>query len=213
MEQVTIIGNGHMARSIAVRMIAGRHSVQILGRNTEKTRTLVEVLGAGARGGEEGASIDGDIVFLAVPLEEAKKTVSTYSESLAGKVVVDISNPVDWATFDRLVIPEGSSAAESIALLASQDTSVVKAFNTCLAGPLEAGHVAGIPLDVFIAGDSEQAKAKVSALVANSGLRPIDVGPLRRARELESIMLLVMGLQGNPEHKNFNWDTSLKILP
>lgn len=53
--------------------------------------------------------------------------VSNYGESLVGKIVVDISNPVDWATFDRLVIPVDSSAAESIALLASPDTSVVKA--------------------------------------------------------------------------------------
>jgi predicted dinucleotide-binding enzyme len=73
--------------------------------------------------------------------------------------------------------------------------------------------VAGLPLDVFIAGDSEQAKVKVSAVVAASGLRPIDVGPLRRARELEAMMLLVMGLQASPNQDNFNWDTSLKLLP
>ncbi|MFJ6416061.1 NADPH-dependent F420 reductase [Paeniglutamicibacter sp. NPDC091659] len=213
MEQITIIGNGHMARSIAVRMIKGRHSVLILGRNEGKTRDLVEFLGAGAHGGSEGSSLEGDLVFLAVPFEEGKKAVSAYGDALAGKVVVDISNPVDLASFDRLLVPEGTSAAESIALLAGPTTSVVKAFNTCLAKPLEAGSVAGLPLDVFIAGDSENAKAKVSAVVANSGLRPIDVGPLRRARQLEAMMLLVMGLQVNPEHENFNWDTSLKILP
>ncbi|MDD0857778.1 hypothetical protein NHF46_08490 [Arthrobacter alpinus] len=50
-------------------------------------------------------------------------------------------------------------------------------------------------------------------MVAASGLRPIDVGPLRRARELEAMMLLIMGLQVSPEHNNFNWDTSLNLLP
>lgn len=150
---------------------------------------------------------------MAVPFLEGKKTVSTYGESLAGKVIVDISNPVDMATFDHLLTPAGTSAAESIALLAPPSSNVVKAFNTCFAKSLEVGQVAGVPLDVFIAGDSEAAKAKVSAVAAASGLRVIDVGPLRRARELESMMLLVMGLQANPEHVGFNWDTSLKILP
>lgn len=213
MDHVTIIGNGHMARAIAVRMLRARHSVQIIGRNSEKTQALVEFLGAGARGDEEGTPVEGNIVFLAVPFLEGKKTVSTYGESLAGKVIVDISNPVDMATFDHLLTPAGTSAAESIALLAPPSSNVVKAFNTCFAKSLEVGQVAGEPLDVFIAGDSEAAKAKVSAVAAASGLRVIDVGPLRRARELESMMLLVMGLQANPEHVGFNWDTSLKILP
>lgn len=213
MEQITIIGSGNMARAIAVRMLKARRSVQILGRNGEKTRELVEFLGAGAQGGGEGAVIEGGIIFLATPFAEAKKSVLFYGEALAGRVIVDISNPVDLATFDQLLTPAGTSAAEQIALHASPEAFVVKAFNTCLAKPLEAGAVAGIPLDVFIAGDSEQAKAKVSAVVAASGLRPIDVGPLRRARELESIMLLVMGLQVNPAHDSFNWNTSLNLLP
>lgn len=136
-----------------------------------------------------------------------------YGEALAGKVVVDISNPVDLATFDQLLTPAGTSAAEEIVRHTSAEAFVVKAFNTCFAKPLESGSVSGIPLDVFIAGDSEEAKVKVSAVVAASGLRPIDVGPLRRARELEAMMLLIMGLQVSPEHKNFNWDTSLNLLP
>lgn len=213
MQQITIIGSGNMARALAVRVLQARHSVQILGRNGEKTRELVEFLGAGAQGGIEGAPIEGGIVFLAVPYEEAKKAVVFYGEALASKVVVDISNPVNLATFDNLSTPAGTSAAEEIALHASPDAFVVKAFNTCFAGPLEAGSVSGKPLDVFIAGDAEQAKVKVSAVVAASGMRPIDVGPLRRARELEAMMLLIMGLQVSPEHENFNWDTSLNLLP
>ena len=213
MSQITIIGNGNMARAIGVRMIQARHSVQILGRDGEKTRELVEDLGAGASGGGEEALVEGGIVFLAVPYEEAKNVVILYGETLAGKVVVDISNPVDLATFDGMRTPAGSSAAEQVALHASKDALVVKAFNTCFAGTLEAGQVAGQPLDVFIAGDSQEAKLKVSAVVAASGLRPIDVGPLRRARELEAMMLMFMGLQVNPRHENFNWDTAVKLLP
>ncbi|MDD0857779.1 NAD(P)-binding domain-containing protein [Arthrobacter alpinus] len=100
-------------------MLKARHSVQILGRNGEKTRELVEILGAGAQGGGEGAVIEGGIVFLAVPFAEAKKSLLFYGETLAGRVIVDISNPVDLATFDSLVTPAGTSAAEEIALHAS----------------------------------------------------------------------------------------------
>lgn len=201
-----------MARGIALRMLQARQPVQIVGRNKIQTDELVEALGAGATGAAEDAQVEGSIVFLAVPFAEAKKVVARSAESFKGKVLVDISNPVDPATFDRLTVAPGSSAAEEIAALAP-DAEVVKAFNTCFASTLEKGTVAGVPLDVFLAGDSETAKRKVSALVAGSGLRPIDVGPLRRARELEAIMLLIMGLQVNPEHRTFNWDTALKLLP
>lgn len=120
---------------------------------------------------------------------------------------------MDPAGFDRLTVPSGTSCAEEVAELLPDGAPVVKAFNTCFAGPLEEGSVASVPLDVFIAGDSEEAKARISAVVAASGLRPIDAGPLRRARELEAFMLLVMGLQVNPEHPRFNWNTALKIIP
>lgn len=213
MSQITIVGNGHMARAIGKRMIIARHSVQILGRDGEKTRELVEYLGAGATGGAAEAAIEGGLVFLAVSYEEATKAVLFHGERLAGKVVVDISNPVNLGTFDSLRTPTGTSAAEQVELHASKDALIVKAFNTCFASTLEAGEVAGLPLDVFIAGDSEVAKTKVSAVAAASGLRPIDVGPLRRARELEAMMLLFMGLQVSPEHENFNWNTAVKLLP
>ncbi|HAG60622.1 MAG TPA: NADP oxidoreductase, partial [Arthrobacter bacterium] len=108
---------------------------------------------------------------------------------------------------------EETSIAQEVAKVAPASASVVKAFNTTFPATLEAGKVSGQHLDVFIAGDSEQAKEKVSAVTAAAGLRPIDVGPLRRSRELEAIMLVVMGLQVSPEHEHFNWDTALRIFP
>lgn len=213
MPEITILGSGHMARAIGVRMIHARKSVQIIGRNTIQAQALVEFLGAGATAASDRAAIEGGIVILAVLHAQALEVLNSYSAQLSGKVVVHISNVVDVASFDRLTVPYGTSAAEEAAALLPEDAQLVKAFNTCFAGPLEKGAVASEPLDVFIAGDSEDAKVQVSAVVAASGLRPIDAGPLRRARELEAFMILVMGLQVNPAHSHFNWDTSLKILP
>lgn len=213
MSTVTIVGSGRMARGIAVRMLHARCQVRILGRNGEQTRTLVEELGPGAQGGYPGEPIDGHVVVLAIPYADIRELVLEYGPGLDGKIVVDISNPVDVAGFDRLLTPAGTSSAEQTAELLGGRADVVKAFNTVFSGTLQEGRVAGQPLDVFLAGDSEEAKAVVSRLVAGSGLRPVDAGPLRRSRELEAMMLLVMGLQVGDAHPHFNWDTALKILP
>lgn len=211
--QITIVGSGRMARGLAQAAIRAGRAVQILARNGSQLRDLVESLGAGASGGAIGAPIEGGLVFLAVPYREIRSVVLELGDGIEGRVLVDIANPVDVASFDRLLTPAGTSSAEELAQMVKGRAEVVKAFNTVFPGPLEAGSVAGEHLDVFIAGDSEAAKEKVSALAAHSKMRPIDVGPLRRARELEAFMLLVFGLQVSPAHEKFNWDTSLRILP
>ncbi|BCT76396.1 NADP oxidoreductase [Sinomonas cyclohexanicum] len=211
--QVTIIGSGHMARALAQTALKADRAVQILGRNGSQTRDLVESLGPGASGGVVGAAVEGGIVVLAVPYGEARKAIQELGDAIDGRVIVDITNTVDVSTFDRLLTPAGTSSAEQIAEAVGGRADVVKAFNTVFAGPLGAGSVDGQHLDIFIAGDSEAAKEKVSALVARAQMRPIDVGPLRRARELEAIMLPIFALQVSPAHENFNWDISLRILP
>jgi predicted dinucleotide-binding enzyme len=213
MTNISILGSGHMARALATAMLRGNNPVQILGRDGSKTRDLVESLGPGATGGVTGAAITGAIVFLAIPHKEVHNAILEIGDSLDGRVVVDISNTVDVRNFDRLTTEPGMSAAEETARLLNGRADVVKAFNTTFPTTLETGKVGGQHLDVFIAGDSEQAKEKVSAVAAAAGLRPIDVGPLRRSRELEAFMLVVMGLQVSPEHEHFNWDTALRIFP
>ena len=110
-------------------------------------------------------------------------------DRLAGKVVVDISNPLNQ-TYDGLATAPGTSAAEEVAQSAPAGTRVVKAFNTTFSGTLVEGQVAGQPLDVLIAGDDQEAKERVAQLVRDGGLRAIDVGPLERARQLEELGFL-----------------------
>ncbi|MET1155023.1 hypothetical protein [Arthrobacter sp.] len=118
-------------------------------------------------------------MILAVPHEATREVVLEYGDGLDGKVIEDISDPVDYTTMDRLTTSPASSAAEETASMVEGRAEVAKAFNTTFAKALIPGTVAGQPLDVFIAGDSEAAKEKVSAAVARSGMRPIDVGALR----------------------------------
>ncbi|WP_448631547.1 NADPH-dependent F420 reductase [Cellulomonas soli] len=116
------------------------------------------------------------------------------ARELAGKVVVDITNPLDFATFDSLVVPAGSSAAAQIAA-ALPDSHVLKAFNTTFAGTLTSGSVSGaVPTTVLIAGDDTDAKATLAAAIEAGGLRALDAGALSRAHELEAVGFLQLTL-------------------
>jgi NADPH-dependent F420 reductase len=196
--RISIIGTGNMARGLGTRALAGGHEVTIRGKDEEHTSSAVSELRSSGDGSVSGAGdgdpVDGDVVILAVYYDDAREVVERDADQLAGKTVVDITNPVN-ESFDALVVPPESSASEQLAQLAPE-ARFVKAFNTNFANTLRTGEVAGEPLDVLIAGDDEDAKASVSKLAADGGLRPIDAGPLSRARELEALGLLHMSIQG-----------------
>jgi 8-hydroxy-5-deazaflavin:NADPH oxidoreductase len=187
---ITIIGTGGMARGIATRALAGGHDVTLLGHEQSKAETLAQELPGAVHAGD--API-GDVVVLAIPYGAIDDVLGRYGDQLAGKVVVDITNPVDFSSFTPLDIEAGSAAAE-IAQKAPE-AKVVKAWNTTFAGSLVDGEVAGQPLDVFVASDDDDAKATVSRLVEDGGSRGVDAGPLARAHELESLGYLHMALQ------------------
>ena len=207
MSSISIIGTGNMARGIATRAVAGGNDVQILSRDSARAASLADEVGK-ASSGELGDPITGDIVILALYYDVAKSVIEQYGNTLDGKVVVDISNPVDTATFAGLVVPADSSAAQEIARLVPS-AAVVKAFNTTFAGTLAVGEVEGQPLDVLIAGDDDAAKRAVSELVESAGLRPLDVGDLSKARWLEGIGFLHIGLQLS---RGTNFATAVKLI-
>lgn len=211
MTDITIIGSGNMARAIGTRALAAGRSLQILSRSPEHAAKLAAELGADTTSGGLGDIPEGDIVVLALYFGPAKEVATHYGDTLSGKTVVDISNPTDPDTFDSLTVEPGSSAAEELAALLP-GAEVVKAFNTTFAAPLTAGATGGMPLDVFIASDSEDAANAVASFAAAAGLRPLRVGGMKHARELEGFQLLVMALQANPAYGDFNWATGLKII-
>lgn len=214
--KITIIGAGNMARGIATRALSGGHAVTLTAKDQAKAVELAEQLGASAVGAAsvttaegESAVADAEIVVLAVPYAAAKEIVAGYGAQLGGKIVIDISNPVN-ASFDGLTVEPGTSAAEEIAKLAAPGARIVKAFNTTFAGTLVAGQVDGIPLDVFIAGDDDGARKQVAALVESGGLNPVDVGTLSNARGLEGFQLLHMALQLSGV--GHGWMSTIKIV-
>ncbi|WP_304452257.1 NADPH-dependent F420 reductase [Nocardiopsis sp. YSL2] len=210
---VTIVGAGNMARGIATRALAGGHQVRLVDRTAAKAENLAMELsddtGGTATGGsslDEGAT-GAAVVVLAVPYPAGREVIQQLPQT--HPVVVDISNPVDFTTFDSLVVPPGVSAAEEIAA-ENPGARLVKAFNTTFASTLVAGEVDGRPLDVFLASDDDGAKETVAKLVRDGGLRPLDAGALRRARELEAFQFLVMTMQ---DRLGLGWSSAVKILP
>lgn len=198
-----------MAAAIGGLSVKAGHTVEVISRDTVKARALAEQIGQGATTGAFRAVPAGDIVILAVPYLAVLDVVKQYSEALAGKILVDITNPVatDYTSF---VTPDDSSGAQEIASVAPADAQVVKAFNTLFSHVLAAGPTEGHPLDVFIAGDNGQAKTRVSAFIESLGLRPMDTGPLFMARTLEHACLLSLGLiTHSVKHSKFSIGVSL----
>jgi len=211
---VTIIGAGNMGRGIGTRAVAGGHSVTFVDTKPETAEKVAEDVKASARNGAQVSSAKlgeaelGDVVVLAVQYGENIELAKQLGTKLAGKVVVDIANPLN-VSYDGLATQPDSSSAEDVAKATVPGAKVVKAFNTTFAGTLLEGQVAGRPLDVFVAGDDEAAKSKIEQLVKDGGMRPIDVGPLSHARQIEGIQFLHITLQGS---LGTNWGSAIKIL-
>ena len=211
---VTIIGSGNMGRGIGTRAVAGGHSVTFVDANPEVAEKTAADVKASVRNGAKvstaslGEAELGDVVVLAVWYGTNVEIAKQLGTKLAGKVVVDIANPLN-STYDGLATTPDSSSAEDLAKAIASGAKVVKAFNTTYAGTLLAGQVAGQPLDVFIAGDDADAKAKVAQIVTDGGMRAVDTGPLSRARQIEGMQLLHIVTQGT---LGTNWGSALKIV-
>jgi 8-hydroxy-5-deazaflavin:NADPH oxidoreductase len=192
---ITIIGTGNMARGVGSRALAGGHNLTVVGKDSESAEAVAADIGGdgSVKTAVTGEPLEGDVVVLAVYYPDARAAVEQHADQLAGKIVVDITNPVD-ESLDGLVVPADGSATQELASLAPS-ARFVKAFNTTFAGTLTAGEVSGHKLDVLIAGDDDEAKATVAGLARDGGLNPVDAGSQKRARELEALGLLHMALQ------------------
>ncbi|WP_345664768.1 NADPH-dependent F420 reductase [Streptomyces venetus] len=211
--KINIVGPGNMGRAIATRALAGGHGVRIVHPDADPARALAEELRQRFPDGESdwAASAEAaDVTVVALWYDAALQFARSAGPALAGQVLVDICNPIDVSTMDGRVTPPDTSAAEEIQQIVGTDVRVVEAFNTTFAGPLTTGEGHDFPLDVLIAGDDTGAKGKITELVRSGGMRPFDVGPLRRARELEAMGFLHIAMQ---QPLQLNWQSSIKILP
>ncbi|AEI12180.1 NADPH-dependent F420 reductase [Cellulomonas gilvus] len=175
MTTFSIIGTGNMAKAIGGVLADGGSDVSYVTREQVGTAPLA------------------DVVVLAVPYPAVDSILEAYGDALAGKTVVDITNPLNFETFDSLVVPAGSSAAAQIQAKLPSST-VLKAFNTTFAATLASKKVGDLPTTVLVAGDDAAAKQALVAAVQAGGVGALDAGSLARAHELEAIGFLQLTL-------------------
>jgi predicted dinucleotide-binding enzyme len=192
MTTISIIGSGNMAATIGTRAAKHGHTVEIMSRDTAKARALADQIGNGTTVGTFGATPAGDIVFVAVLYAGAVEVVTHYGDALAGKILIDITNPFNTDA-SGLVTTEGNSVSQQIAAAAPESAHVMKAFNSIFQPVLAQDK----PLDVFFAGGGAEAKKRFAAFLESLDMRPLDAGGLEMTYVLEWTGILMMGLAGN----------------
>jgi predicted dinucleotide-binding enzyme len=192
MTTISIIGSGNMATAIGTRAANHGHTIELMSRNPAKAQTLADQIGSAATVATFGATPAGDIVILAVLYSGAVDVVEHYGDVLAGKILIDITNPFN-ADGSGLVTSPGDSVSRRIAAAAPESAHVVKAFNTIFGGVIAEDK----PMDVFLAGDGAEAKSRVASFLESLDMRPLDAGGLEMAHALEWAGILLVGLARN----------------
>lgn len=183
---ITLIGTGNMGSALAKQLSAAGHALRITGRDPAKAQALAAANPGATAAVPADALAGSDVVIVATGYADAVPALRSLG-SLAGKVVIDITNPLT-DDYMGLTLGHDTSAAEEIAK-AIPEAEVVKAFNTLFAtvladGPTFAGDQVA---PAFVASDSERAKQTAKALIESIGFQPIDAGPLKNARYLEPL--------------------------
>ena len=198
---VTIIGGtGNQGPGLALRWAkSGQYRVIIGSRQTTKAEIVASGLNATLKqdlvtgmANQEAAAI-ADIVVLTVPYDAHASTLESIRARLKGKVLVDVTVPLQPPNVSQVHIPVGGSAAAEAQALLGQDVRVVAAFHNVSAVHLP--HLdQPLDCDVLVCGDDKEAKAEAIALAEAALLRGIDAGPLQNAGVVEGLTAILIGI-------------------
>ena len=203
---IAILGSGNVGSGLAAAAVRAGHDVVVSAAHAGRAQETATRTGAKAAASNEEAVQQADVVVLAVPHAAVAGLVTELDVTLAGKVVIDATNPLNDSYSD--LTTSGVSAAEQLQLQVP-DATVVKALNTVFASRYSDPTEGGQPLDAMIAGDDAAAKATVSALVESLGFRPVDAGSLRMARTLEEVAFLNISLNVS---NGWTWQSAFRLV-
>jgi predicted dinucleotide-binding enzyme len=195
--KIGILGTGMVGQAIATKMIQLGHSVMMGSRSGkhEKAEAWIAANGSSASQGTfaETASF-GEIIFNCTKGEITLEVIKQAgAENLKGKILADVTNPLDFSKGmpPTLLIVNDNSLGEEIQK-ALPDTHVVKTLNTMTAPVMvNPSLVNGGDHSVFLSGNSQEAKAKVGALLQEIGWKEnniIDLGDISTARGSEQLL-------------------------
>ncbi len=204
--RIAIIGAGNVGGGLAGAATTAGHDVVLSANNPASAQKTAATVGAAAAGSNLKAVEGVDLVVFAVPGGAVAGIAAELAEALAGKIVVDATNPLN-ETYTGLTTA-GVSAAE---LLQQQlpGATVVKSLNTVFASRYASPTEDGQPLDALVAGDDADAKATVAQLVDSIGFRSVDAGGLRMARALEEIAFLNISLNAG---NGWTWQSAFQLV-
>ena len=184
-----VIGLGNIGKVVARELVDGRERVVLASRKEADAEALAEELGGRAAAATvDDALTQADVVVLAVPFEAMKEFVDGHGDAIAGKVVVDPSNPVgiDEAGQIGRTLPDGVSSGSVIAGLLPPGAHFVKAFGTLSAASLASGASREPRRAVlFYATDDETAAAAAERLITEAGFEPVKVGGVAATLRIE----------------------------
>jgi 8-hydroxy-5-deazaflavin:NADPH oxidoreductase len=183
---ITVIGAGNMGSAFVKKLHKAGHTITVTSKDMVKAKEVAAAYTNVRAANASESSLNAELIILATGYADAATALQPLG-NLAGKIIVDITNPLT-ADYMGLTIGHSTSAAEEIAKLMPQ-AFVVKAFNTVFASVLgdDTSSIQGNKVSVFIAGDSEKAKETVKQIAASMGFEPVDAGNLKNARYLEPL--------------------------
>jgi predicted dinucleotide-binding enzyme len=195
---IAVIGTGKVGSALGTEFAAQGHTIVYGSRDptSESVRALVERTGSGATVTFQSNAVrDADIVILAVPGMLAGDIAAGLGD-LSGKIIIDPTNPIHFSS-DGIAHGVETSNGEIIQARAP-DAHVVKAFNVLSWQYMIDPDASGGPISVPLAGNNVEAKARVAELVRSLDLHPIDVGPIRHARWVEGMAVLLINNNFGP---------------
>lgn len=198
---IGIIGTGSMGRSLGLGWARHGHRVFLGSRDRLRGESIASHLPAGTQGGTIAeAAAFGLVTVLAVPWAGVAEAIESARDELAGKTLIDCSNPL-VAAHKPLAVGHTTSGAEQIQDRAPQ-CRVVKAFNAIAARLIASeDHTFGpFRANVFHCGDDPQSRSTVASLIRDIDFEPVDVGELCCARYLEPLaaLTLILDLASGP---------------
>jgi len=171
--KAAIVGLGNIGSQVAANLMAGRQEIIVVDKGDGRANALAKTSDGKAQAATLSAAIaEADIVILAIYFDTIKKLVAENQEKLAGKIVVDPSNPIapDGKGGFKKLIPQDQSAGKILAGLLPRTAKLVKAFGTVAAASLKSGaNRSPERVALFYASDDGAAGNAVAKLIAVSG--------------------------------------------
>ena len=191
--KIAVIGTGNVGSALGGSLARAGHDVTFAARDAAKSARVAEQAGGTSAHDPAAAASGADVVILAVPFTAIADVATELAPVIGGKVVIDPTNPLN-PDYSGLTTAGGPSGAERLAERLP-GANVVKAFNTLFATVQADPEALGTTVDALIAADDPGAAETVDALATSIGFRPVNVGPLAAARELEALAFLNIRLQ------------------